>query len=361
MDGVDIVIAGAGAIGSAAAWRLARAGRRVAVVDPQADSASSVAAGMLAPAFECVFDAPAAGGYALLAQARDLWPALAAGIGLPLSKDGALATGSRLEAQAWVDALAAAGAGARLLAPAEAAACAPGLPAGAWAAFTPDDWRLEPAAALDRLRTAAKAHGASFVTGQVRGFNAGRVAVDGAEDLRAGLLVIATGASRALAGLAPELSGLAPIKGHILRAEGAFAPAPTVRANGVYLCRSDGAAVLGATMEEGVADADVDPAVVSRLLAAGQPLTAGLGPLAWRAAAGVRAATADGLPLVGCASAAGVVLAVGARRNGWLLAPMIAEALLAAVEGRAPGAAAAAFDPCRAGVRSHSAPSVSSR
>ncbi|HWF78120.1 MAG TPA: FAD-dependent oxidoreductase, partial [Caulobacteraceae bacterium] len=187
---------------------------------------------------------------------------------------------------------------------------------------------------------------------QVRGFEAGRVEVGGAERLRADLLVVATGAGRALAGLAPELDALTPIKGHILRAEGDFVAAPTIRANGVYLCRGDGAAVLGATMEAGASDTAVDPAVVSRLLAAAAPLTAALGPRAWSAAAGVRAATRDGLPLVGRGQAAGVVLAVGARRNGWLLAPMIAEAVLDAVEGRAPDTAPAAFDPRRASLRS---------
>jgi glycine oxidase len=143
------------------------------------------------------------------------------------------------------------------------------------------------------------------------------------------------------------LDVLTPIKGHILRAAGAFAPAPVVRARGAYLCRSEGEAVLGATMEAGRDDSAVDEALVERLLAAAAPLTAGLGPVAWRAAAGVRAATPDGLPLAGAGARAGVILAVGARRNGWLLAPLIAGAVLDAALGRAPGAAAARFDPRR--------------
>ncbi len=43
----------------------------------------------------------------------------------------------------------------------------------------------------------------------------------------------------------------------------------------------------------------------------------------------------------------GVILAVGARRNGWLLAPTIAEAVLGAVEGRSKSPAAELFDPRR--------------
>jgi glycine oxidase len=38
---------------------------------------------------------------------------------------------------------------------------------------------------------------------------------------------------------------------------------------------------------------------------------------------------------------------VGARRNGWLLAPLVAEMVTACVTGRDPGPYAARFDPAR--------------
>jgi glycine oxidase len=349
MGGADIVVAGAGAIGRAIALALARAGHRVAVVDPLAANASGVAAGMLAPAFECVFDPGSAGHYALLLEARDLWPALAAGIGLTLATDGALAIGTEAEARGWTAQLAALGAAARLLSPGEGHALA-GL--ATWAAFTPEDWRLDPTTALARLGAAAEAGGAGLVRGRVVGFEAGAAWLESGERLRADRLVIATGAARALASLAPELGALTPIKGHILRASGRFESGPVIRAAGVYLCRSEREAILGATMEAGRADSDVDDEAVGRLLAAAAPLIAPLGPMRWSAAAGVRAATPDGLPLVGAAEAADVVLAVGARRNGWLLAPLIAAAVLDVVEGRAPARAAARLDPRRPAVRS---------
>jgi glycine oxidase len=351
MRGADIVVAGAGAVGRVAALRLARAGHRVTVVDPMQASASSVAAGMLAPAFEAVFDAPAAGDFTLLRGARDLWPSLAAEIGLPLSRDGALAVGAREAAEGWAARLAAICADAALLAPAEVAAAAPGLAAGTWAAFTPEDWRLEPASALDRLQAAAETCGVQFLKARVLGFEGGRVTLDNGERLATDRLVIATGADRGLAALAPELEVLTPIKGHILRTEGPTRAAPVVRTGDAYLCRGDGEAVLGSTMEVGVADADVEPSVVARLVKAAGLLEGlvahGPRPIGWRAAAGVRASTPDGLPLAGPAGAAGVILAVGARRNGWLLAPLIAEAVLAAVEGRAAEGAAARFGPGR--------------
>ncbi len=193
----------------------------------------------------------------------------------------------------------------------------------------------------------------------MRGFQRGHVDIvsdaAGGQRLPADRLVIATGAGRDLEELAPELGVLTPIKGHIWRAAGDFVSAPTVRANGVYLCRGDGEAVIGATMEVGVASASVDAEVAARLLVAAEAALGGLlappatppGPGGWRAAAGVRAATPGGLPLVGPSQTADVVLAVGGRRNGWLLAPVIAQAVLEAVEGRAPSAVAAAFDPRR--------------
>jgi glycine oxidase len=352
MRGANIVVAGAGAVGRAIASALARAGHRVTVVDPLAANASSVAAGMLAPAFESVFDAGTAGDYALLAEARDAWPALAADIGLTLARDGALAIGSRAEAEGWAARLAEVGAAARLLAPGAGQALATGIPGEAWAVFTPDDWRLDPAAALARLRADAEARGARFLRDRVTGFGAGAVELGGGARLPADRLVIATGAAQGLAAVAPELAALTPIKGHIWRAAGHFRAQPAVRGAGVYLCAADGEAVLGATMEVGVADEGVDAGVAAELFAAGAPLLKHLNsqmaaPLSWSAAAGVRAATPDGLPLVGAAGAPGVILAVGARRNGWLLAPMIARAVLDAVQGRAASAAAAAFDPGR--------------
>jgi glycine oxidase len=87
--------------------------------------------------------------------------------------------------------------------------------------------------------------------------------------------------------------------------------------------------------------------MVDELLERGGALSGGLGRLTWTAAAGVRAATPDGLPMVGEARRPDVVLAVGARRNGWLLAPMIAEVVLDALAGRPRGAAAQQFDPAR--------------
>jgi glycine oxidase len=333
----SIVIAGAGAVGRTVAYQLARAGHAVTVVDPDraGGRASRIAAGMLAPAFESLFDD--GDHFALLREALGLWRPLAHEIGLPISEDGAMALGSMAEAEAWTAALATLGASAEVR----------DLGKGRWASYSGEDCQLDTELALERLQDAAERHGVRYVTGRIVGFAGGSVEIDGGEAMAADALVIATGADQSLAGLAPELAPLTPIKGHILRAQGRFAAGPVVRAPGIYLCRTPYGLILGATMEVGVSDVAVDPAVVDQLLSSGAQLSDDLAGLTWTAAAGVRAATPDGLPLAGAGSTPGVSLAVGARRNGWLLAPMIAEVVLGAVEGRPPSSIAERFDPRR--------------
>ena len=51
----------------------------------------------------------------------------------------------------------------------------------------------------------------------------------------------------------------------------------------------------------------------------------------WRA--GVRGATPDGLPMAGAVEQ-GLHLALGPRRNGWLLGPLVAGVVADEVEGR---------------------------
>jgi len=206
-----IVVAGAGAVGRTVAYVLARAGHAVTAVDPEPEgaNASRIAAGMLAPAFEALFDG---GRYALLREALSLWPPLAREIGLPVAWDGAMAVGTRAEAELWMAGLAALGAEAELrdLAP------------DRWAAFCDEDRRIDPTAALQALRQGAQWHGARFVAGRVTGFAEGAVRIADLEPIPADILVVATGAGQDLVALAPQLARLTPIKGHILRASNAY-------------------------------------------------------------------------------------------------------------------------------------------
>ncbi|MGR4863268.1 FAD-dependent oxidoreductase [Caulobacter sp. LARHSG274] len=320
-QGARVAVAGGGAIGSAAALSLARAGLAVTLFEPRpwADNASGVAAGMLAPAAEAVFDPISGAHLDLLRRARDLWPAFAEGLALPILRDGLRVEGEA----AWLATIA-------------ARFTALGAPVerleGGKALLSREDWRIEARPALATLRDAALALGAQI---EARAFTP--------DDLEAfPTVVLATGAARDL-GLAPELAVLTPIKGQILRADRGPAAGPVLRGEGVYLCPGPRPAI-GATMETGRDDLQVDPAATEALRQAALRLRPELAQAVLATEVGVRAATPDGLPLVGWSAAPGVMLAVGARRNGWLLAPLVADLVAAYLTGQDPGPDAARFD-----------------
>ncbi|MDP2258843.1 MAG: FAD-dependent oxidoreductase [Caulobacter sp.] len=318
LTGAKVTVAGAGALGLCIALELARGGAEVSLLDPAApgDNASGVAAGMLAPAFETALDAASADHGDLLLAARDLWPELAERVGISLDRSGAAYYGEHIGAVA-----------ARLK--------ALGIEAGVYGdrVYTREDWRLSPRMALAALRSAAEAAGVRFE--QTRA----EAPADGA------LLVLATGAERR--GLAAELALLEPIKGHILRLSGGPDIGPVIRGDGIYIVPDPSGAIVGATMERRVDDRTIDAARVAALRAAAEALFPELAELEARAETGIRAATPDGLPMVGPSVTPDVLLAVGARRNGWLLAPLVAQVVAAYVAGDDPGPFAARLDPRR--------------
>ena len=336
--GAKVTVAGAGALGLTAALALADAGCQVTVCDPGGPNASAVAAGMLAPVFEAVLDPAMAGAFDILLAARDLWPALEARAGVALDRSGAMAVGDDV----WLTDVAASlvrlGVHGIDLPRSTAQALAPGLSDEFARGFlVREDWRVEPVNALSALHRAAAAAGVAFETRSIEALG------------EADWLVIATGADRGLANLAPELSVLSPVKGQIARYPAFRGAGVCVRGEGAYVVPGSSGAAVGATMEPGVSDTASDPAALAPVLAAGARLFPQLEGAEARLAAGVRAATPDGLPLAGPSTAQKVILATGARRNGWLLAPLVAQTVAACVAGRDAGPWAARLDPRRFG------------
>ena len=323
----EVVVAGAGVTGLAVALAAARRGARVRVCDPAplGDNASGVAAGMLATAFEAALDPLSSGHFELLRAARDLWPAFAP---VEINREGAVFAAEAVVVDKVAAELARVGAAYR--------------PAGeelsglftASGVFTDEDWRLEPADALAVLRAEAEAAGVVFSTEAVHEPGPGQT------------LVLATGAA---SGPAPELALLAPIKGHILRLAGGPTSGPTIRGEGVYVCPSRNGAAVGATMEPGAADRTIDAARAKALRDLADTVAPFLAGLPATAQAAVRAGTPDGLPLVGWSATPNVFLTVGARRNGWLLAPLVAQVAAAYLAGEDPGPHAAQLDARRFG------------
>jgi glycine oxidase len=354
LNSARVMVVGAGALGASIALELAEAGAHVVLADPAApgDNASGVAAGLLAPAFEAVLDKGSRAHFPLLRAARQLWPEWSARLG---------DIGFRRSGAVWVDLpgeaplidrhardLAAVGAQAERLSAAALRARMPGLAAGLGPGlFTPEDWRIEPRLALAALHAAALAAGVRTVAQSVRGFSPGVVALSDGETVPTDLLILATGAEAS--DLAPELAVLSPIKGQILRYAGVSADddRPVLRCRGGYAVPARDGLRIGATMEPGLADRRVDPALAAPLGRLGADLFPALEHATYAAQAGVRAATPDGLPLVGPSARAGVWLATGARRNGWLLAPLVARMLAAYLSDRDPGPYAGLLAPRR--------------
>lgn len=338
MSRIRITVAGAGAMGLTTALALAQAGCEVAVFDPSPplSNASGVAAGMLAPAFESALDSPGQDHFDILLAARDLWPALEARLGFRLDRAGALAVGGPDFLHRTDAALRKLGLYPNAVPRRTLNDLAPGLsPDLAEGLLVREDWRLDPGDVLARLRRAAEAEGVVFHARAATGF-------EGADRL-----VVATGAATDLAVMAPSLSLLQPIKGQLVRLADPEAQGLVVRSEGIYATPGRGGMVVGATMEPGRADLTIDPEAIAGLVARGARVFPRLAGQEGQALAGVRAASPDGLPLVGRGRHHGVLLAVGARRNGWLLAPLAARIVTACVTGREAGPYAARLDPGR--------------
>ncbi|GGS86793.1 glycine oxidase ThiO [Nonomuraea spiralis] len=367
------VIVGGGVIGLSVAWRLAREGLPVTVVDPApARGASHAAAGMLAPVSEVSYTEEPL--LRLGAASLGRWPAFAdelaadAGLdeefggsgpgeaarrGLDLRADGTLDVAFGADDLAALDELAAfmdklglrverlTGRECRRLEPMLAPSVRGGLlaPGDAWV----DPRRVTAAllAALDRLgvplvraRAAGLLRDGETVTG-VRLDPAPGVA---ARELAAERVVLAAGAwSGELAGVPVR-----PVKGQIMRLR---SPQPllgrcvrgTVHGAPVYLVpRGDGELVLGATQEELGFDTRVTAGGLHELLRDARELVPGVTELEVAdVVAGLRPGTPDNLPLIGAGEAPGLVLATGHHRGGVLLAPLTAALVTA---GLSPGA-----------------------
>ncbi len=112
-----------------------------------------------------------------------------------------------------------------------------------------------------------------------------------------------------------------------------------VHGRSIYLVpRPDGTLVVGATMEERGADTAVRAGAVHELLSDARAVVPGIDELELvEAQTGLRPATADNTPVVGWTRRPGVAVATGHFRNGILLAPHTAMAvvdLLSAAGGR---------------------------
>jgi glycine oxidase len=373
---LDAVVVGGGVIGLACAWRAARRGLRVRVLerDNPGAGASGVAAGMLAPVGEASWDED---GLTKLAttSARE-WEAFASdladdsgldpGYEAPGALHVALDRDETSELKRRFELMEALEPGVEWLGPSGCRDLEPGLaPSCAGGVFAPGEAAVDPGLLLPVLSTAIEARGGQVISGAevVEGVFegarlAGVVTADGREH-RADSVVLAAGA---WSGTAPWLPPKArppvrPVKGQVLTLRGSRDARPCDRiivSERVYMVpRADGRLIVGATVEERGFDVRVTAGGAYELLREASRALPDVGELELaEALAGLRPGTPDNLPLIGPGGLDGLVLATGHHRNGILMAPLTSEAVAALLAAEPPPEAARLAHPGRFADRS---------
>jgi glycine oxidase len=400
----DAVFVGGGVIGLSCAWRAARRGARVAVLEravPPA-GATRVAAGMLAPVGELTFGEPELLRMTLASAA--LYPDFvgeleaATGEATGYARQGALHVALDRDEAAQLrrvhELQRSLGLEAEWLPPRRCRELEPGLtPSFNGGVHAPGEASVDPRA-LSRVLTAAlAAEGVEVRTGcevvggvfdgeRLSGVRVRRVGdggggerqrraggspggagelprgaaelSGGVEELRAGTVVLTSGAWSGTAEWLPEHARppVRPVKGEVveLRSRGDEPPCRrVVRSERVYLVpRPDGRLIAGATVEEQGFDTTVTAGGVHELLREAYRLLPDVAEMELLdSIAGLRPGTPDNLPLVGPGAIDGLLLATGHYRNGILLAPLTADGVAALLAGQPMPESLAAADPGR--------------
>jgi glycine oxidase len=382
----DVIVVGAGVIGTAVAWRAALAGHAVTIIDPGGDDpgtddkASLVAAGMLGPVSESVF-----GEQDLLnlnLHAIDRFPSFnaelerAAGVTTGLRTEGTLAVAYDNGDLAALDRLTAfrhsIGLKAERLDARECRRREPFLaPSTRGGVFAAGDLSVDNRRYLAALRAAAAGAGVRTVRAAVAEVAGGRVTLAGQGDvaeapreLTAAHVVVAAGhGTRFIDGVPDAVrAAIRPVKGQILRLRHPgnlpHILTRTVRAivqgHDLYLVpRADGELVVGATAEER-ADRDVTAGAVHDLLRDATTAVPAVSELIFaEAVAGLRPGSSDNGPILGridgTAGDGRLIIAAGHYRNGILLSAVTADAVAALLDGKDAHAAWAPFRPGRLG------------
>ncbi len=364
----QVVVVGAGIVGCAIAYELARRGVRVRVIDrgEVGRGATQASAGVLAPYIEAHDRRPLLD---LTTRSLDLYDEFVArivedsGVAVQYMRTGTLEIATRPSDMSRLEGI-------------HAACIERGIPAELFDAETVR--RVEPQLAptvrggvivashgfigaselTAALRRAAAAHGASFQTAS---------AVTRIERNGAGIRVETTGDAFACESAVMatgswsghlEIDGaspvpIRPVRGQLLHLGW---PAPPLQrvlwSPDCYLVPwSDGSVLAGATIEEVGFDERATVAGIRSLIDATQRVTPKASKASFKAArVGLRPATPDELPVIGPSAAVpGLVYACGHFRNGILLAPLTAAMVADLVVDRRLDAALDITNPSRFG------------
>lgn len=345
----DVAIVGGGLIGLSIAWRLARAGRSVVVVERNTigAGASLAATGMLAPAAE---HEPGSDPLLPLAlESLRLWPgfrdALEVETGLPIDyrADGTVVVAIGrdeverlrfrydLQRRSGLDAAWLPGTEVRRLEP----ALRPSVTAGV---HCPSDHQVDPRLVMAALAEACRRAGVTLVEGtavagldwsggSVTGIRAG----DGS--VTADTVVLASGAWSGEGGLLPETLALPvrPLKGQSMALRTTARTGTLSRmiwTEQVHMApKSDGQLIVGATVEDCGFRSGITAGGLYALLEGARRVLPGVEEMEVEAVwGGYRPTSDDDAPIIDTL-APGLVVATGHHRNGYLLAPVTADAV----------------------------------
>jgi glycine oxidase len=364
----NIVVIGAGIVGCAIAYELARRGASVQIVDDRLAGmgATQASAGVLAPYIEA-----SEGGTLLELTARSLGlfedfvarVTSDSGMSVMYRRTGTLDVAMDGETLVRFGAtcrtLAARGVAAELLDAEAARRAEPQLNEGVLGALLIPSQGFVAATALTRaLAAAARRHGAHLLEhGRVLRIAraSGELAVVTDRGSLTGAVVLAAGSWSGQI----EIEGVSdrvpvrPVRGQLLQLAWNGPPlGRVVWSERCYLVPwEDGTLLVGATVEDAGFDERTTSAGVHDLLEAACELV----PRAWTATfvaarAGLRPATADELPVIGASGAVpNLMYATGHFRNGVLLSPLTADLVADAVLENRFDPILAATNPCRFG------------
>jgi glycine oxidase len=365
----DIIVVGAGIVGAAVAYELARRGVAVQIVDERqvGMGATQASAGVLAPYIEAREDSAF---LSLTVRSLELFDEFIArvsadsGIQVPYKRTGTIDIAASADDMRTIEAnaalLARRGVNAVMLDASGVRAEEPHVSADAVGGLLIETHGFVAAGELTRaLVAAARARGAQLVeqtrVERIATTKDGAVVETSRGSLSAGAVVFAPGswAGRiAIDGLKAQIP-VRPVRGQLMSL--AWNGPPLRRVTWSSRCYmvpwDDGTLLLGATVEEAGFDERATVAGVRDLLDAACEIV----PQAWSAGfrgarVGLRPATSDGLPIIGASSAVpNLVYATGHYRNGVLLAPLTAQLVADAMLDSRIDPLLAAVDPARFG------------
>ncbi|GEO98566.1 glycine oxidase ThiO [Methylobacterium haplocladii] len=350
----DIVVVGGGLIGLSIAWRLAGDGRSVTVLERETvgAGASLAATGMLAPAAE-----HEPGSDLLLPLALDSlcrWPVFrdalqqASGVDIDYREEGTLVLAiGRDEVERLRfrhDLQRRSGVAAEWLAGAEVRAREPLLRPNVTAGiFCPLDAQVDPRLVMLALVRACEAAGVMIVEDLAaddvtyRGGQASGI-VTNRGTLAAETVILATGAWSGEGGLLTDALGLPvrPIKGQSLALKTTTRTgtlAHMIWTEQIHMApKGDGSLIVGATVEDCGFRDGVTAGGLFALLEGARRVLPGVEEMEVEAVwSGFRPTSDDDAPIIDTLPN-GLVVATGHHRNGYLLAPSTADAVVALVE-----------------------------